>query len=126
MSTVAPSLETRQPSRFKRDHPVTGFGGEGSPAGHASAEPASAATAFVPTMASTSGIDAQRLAATLKLLQSYICLFGGSLNVEQRAAAMAVLYDLLNDAGEPLEVDRLIAFQSRLGAQLRNGHATST
>jgi hypothetical protein len=71
-----------------------------------------------------SAIDAQRLAATLKLLQSYICMVGGSLNIEQRAEVVAELYGLLCDAGELQEVDRLIAFHNKLGAQLRNGRAT--
>ena len=87
--------------------------------------PSPLATAVVPAMTSASaGIDAQRLAATLKLLQSYICLVGGSLNIEQRAEVVAELYDLLCDAGEPQMVDRLITFHSKLGAQLRNGRAT--
>lgn len=91
----------------------------------ASAEPApSPATTAVPTTSSVSAIDAQRLAATLKLLQSYICMVGGSLNIEQRAEVVAELYGLLCDAGELQEVDRLIAFHNKLGAQLRNGRAT--
>ncbi|HWX64802.1 MAG TPA: YdaS family helix-turn-helix protein [Rhodanobacter sp.] len=82
------------------------------------------ATTVKPTTSSASGIDAQRLADTLKLLQSYICLVGGSLNIEQRAEVVVELYSLLCDAGEPQGVDRLIAFHSKLGAQLRNGRAT--
>lgn len=70
------------------------------------------------------GIDAQRLAATLKLLQSYICLVGGSLNVEQRAEIVAELYDLLCDASEPQVVDRLINLHGKLGAQLRSGRTS--
>lgn len=85
--------------------------------------PPPAATTVVPATPSTSGIDAQRLAATLKLLQSYICLVGGSLNTEQRAEVVAELYGLLCAAGELQEVDRLIAFHNKLGAQLRNGRA---
>lgn len=84
-----------------------------------------AATTVVPATPSASGIDAQRLAATLKLLQSYICLIGGSLNIEQRAEVVTELYGLLCDVGELQEVERLIAFHSKLGAQLRNGRATS-
>ena len=92
----------------------------------ASAEPAPAlaATTVVPATLSARGIDAQRLASALKLLQSYICLIGGSLNIEQRAEVVAELYGLLCNAGELQEVDRLIAFHSKLGAQLRNGRAT--
>jgi transcriptional regulator with XRE-family HTH domain len=83
----------------------------------------SLATTAAP-ITSVSAIDAQRLAATLKLLQSYICMVGGSLNIEQRAEVVAELYGLLCDAGELQEVDRLIAFHNKLGAQLRNGRAT--
>lgn len=92
----------------------------------ASAEsaPPSVATTVAPTTTPAAGIDAQRLAATLKLLQSYICLIGGSLNIEQRSELVAELYGLLGAAGEPQDVDRLIAFHSRLGAQLRNRQAT--
>jgi transcriptional regulator with XRE-family HTH domain len=86
--------------------------------------PPPAATTVVPATPSASGIDAQRLAATLKLLQSYICLVGGSLNTEQRAEVVAELYGLLRDASELHEVDRLIAFHNKLGAQLRNGRAS--
>jgi transcriptional regulator with XRE-family HTH domain len=82
------------------------------------------ATTDVPATSSVAAIDAQRLAATLKLLQSYICMVGGSLNIEQRAEVVAELYGLLCDAGELQEVDRLIAFHNRLGAQLRNGRTT--
>lgn len=82
------------------------------------------ATTVAPVTSSVSAIDAQRLAATLKLLQSYICMVGGSLNIEQRAEVVAELYDLLCDGGELQEVDRLIAFHSKLGAQLRNGRAS--
>lgn len=86
--------------------------------------PPPVATTLVPATSSASGIDAQRLAATLKLLQSYICLVGGSLNTDQRAEVVAELYGLLCDAGELHEVDRLIAFHNKLGAQLRNGRAS--
>ncbi|CAM1000126.1 HTH cro/C1-type domain-containing protein [Rhodanobacter sp. Root179] len=85
----------------------------------------SVATTITSAMSPVTGIDAQRLAATLKLLQSYICLVGGSLNVEQRSELVAELYGLLCAAGEPQEVDRLIAFHSKLGARLRNGRTTS-
>jgi Helix-turn-helix. len=92
----------------------------------AGSAPSSVATMVAPAAPPASGIDAQRLAATLKLLQSYICLVGGSLNVEQRSELVAELYGLLCAAGEPHEVDRLIAFHSKLGAQLRNGRASLT
>jgi hypothetical protein len=71
-----------------------------------------------------SGIDPGRLAATLRLLQSYVCMVGGSLNPAQRADVMAELYQLLGDVGDPRAVDRLIAFQTRLVAQLRGGQTT--
>jgi hypothetical protein len=85
--------------------------------------PPPVATTVPSTTPSALGIDAQRLAATLKLLQSYICLVGGSLSTEQRAEVVAELYGLLCAAGELQEVDRLIAFHNKLGAQLRNGRA---
>jgi hypothetical protein len=68
-------------------------------------------------------IDSRRLAAALKLLQSYIGLIGGSLNPSQRAAGMAELYDILGHAGDPGHVDRLIAFQTALNGHLRQNHS---
>ncbi|MFC5436347.1 helix-turn-helix domain-containing protein [Rhodanobacter umsongensis] len=87
----------------------------------AEAAPPYVATTVMPAASPAVGIDARRLAATLRLLQSYICLVGGSLNIEQRSEVVAELYGLLCDGGELREVDRLIAFHSKLGAQLRNG-----
>ena len=75
--------------------------------------------------ARTSGIDPQRLAAALRLLQSYVCMIGGSLDPEQRADAMAELYQLLGDFGSPQTADRVIAFHGRLAAQLRRRQTTS-
>lgn len=74
--------------------------------------------------ARTSGIDAQRLAATLRLLQSYVCMIGGSLNPAQRADAVVELYQLLGDFGSAHIVDHVIAFHTRLAAQLRHGQTT--
>jgi hypothetical protein len=71
-----------------------------------------------------SGIDPQRLAATLKLLQSYVCMVGGSLNPAQRADVVAELYQLLGDVGDAQAVDQLIAFHTRLAAQLRGAQTT--
>jgi hypothetical protein len=71
-----------------------------------------------------SGIDPQRLAATLRLLQSYVCMVGGSLNPAQRADVVAELYQLLGDVGHAQPVDQLIAFHTRLAAQLRGGQTT--
>jgi hypothetical protein len=90
---------------------------------HVGSAPSSETTTVMPATSPAAGIDAQRLAATLKLLQSYICLVGGSLNIEQRSELVAELYGLLCAAGELQEVDRLIAFHGRLGARLRNGRA---
>ena len=77
----------------------------------------------VPTRAT--GIDPQRLAATLRLLQSYVCMIGGSLDPEQRADAMAELYQLLGEFGSAQMADRVIAFHARLAAQLRRRQTTS-
>jgi len=74
--------------------------------------------------ARTPGIDAQRLAATLRLLQSYVCMIGGSLNPAQRADAVVELYQLLGDFGSAHIVDHVIAFHTRLAAQLRHGQTT--
>ena len=73
-----------------------------------------------------SGIEPPRLAATLRLLQSYVCMVGGSLNPAQRADVMAELYQLLGDLGDRRVVDQLIAFHTRLAARLRGGPTAVT
>ena len=65
------------------------------------------------------GIDPPRLAATLRLLQSYVCMVGGSLDPAQRADVMAELYQVLGELGDLRIVDQLMAFHTRLAAQLR-------
>lgn len=69
--------------------------------------------------ANASGIDPQRLAATLRLLQSYVCMIGGSLDPTQRADIVAELYRLLGAFGSPQSVDDVIAFHARLAVQVR-------
>jgi hypothetical protein len=90
-------------------------------ASQGAAAPRDAGVPAVPARAS--GIDPQRLAATLRLLQSYVCMVGGSLNPTERADVVAELYQLLGDFGNPQVVDQIIAFHARLAAQLRRGPA---
>lgn len=96
--------------------------GEGpmKPAGEES--PGARGPGAAPTHASD--IDPQRLAATLRLLQSYVCMVGGSLSPAQRADVVAELYPLLGGFGDPQTVDQVIAFHTRLAAQLRGGQTT--
>jgi len=69
-------------------------------------------------------VDARLLASTLRLLQSYIGLAGGSLDPSQRADVLVELYELLGRAGEPGHAERLIAFHATLGNLLRGGRRT--
>lgn len=64
------------------------------------------------------GVDSERLAAALQVLQSYIALAGGSLSIAQRAEAVVELYGLLAQPG-PIDAERFIAFHRRLAAYLR-------
>ena len=66
-----------------------------------------------------SGLDSERLAAALQVLQSYIVLAGGSLSLAQRAEAAVELYNLLAPQGSG-DVGRLIAFHRTLAACLRS------
>lgn len=66
-----------------------------------------------------SAIEPRQLAATLRLLQSYIGLAGGSLDSPQRAEVLSQLYELLGRAGEPRHAERLIAFHTTLSTFLR-------
>lgn len=77
----------------------------------------------ISTRAGAPAIDSGRLAAALKLLQSYIGLIGGSLSPLQRADALAELYDILGNADDPGHTDRLIAFQTALNLHLRRTHS---
>jgi len=70
------------------------------------------------------GVDAERLAAALQMLQSYIVLAGGALSVAQRAEAIVELYTML---AEPPDATRVIAFHKKLAGCLRgNGQAPPT
>jgi len=71
------------------------------------------------------GVDAERLAAALQVLQSYIVLAGGSLSTAQRAEAVAELYGLLAQPG-PTDAGRLIAFHKLLAALLRSHQQAAT
>ena len=68
-------------------------------------------------------VDPKQLAAALRLLQSYIGLIGGSLNPNERADVLAELYDILGDAEDPAQIDRLINFHHMLRSHLRQGHS---
>jgi hypothetical protein len=94
----------------------------GAPAGEATALPMPGLPASS-TDARTPAIDPRRLAAALKLLQSYIGLIGGSLTSLQRADALAELYDILGGADDLGHTDRLIAFQTALNLHLRRNHS---
>lgn len=65
------------------------------------------------------GLDSQLLAASLRLLQSYIGLVGGSLDTNSRADRVAELYDIFSHAGDASQSHRLISFHSTLSNQLR-------
>jgi hypothetical protein len=67
-------------------------------------------------------VDSRLLASSLRLLQSYIGLAGGSLDSPQRADVLVELYELLARAGEPGHAERLIAFHATLGSLLRGHH----
>jgi len=69
-------------------------------------------------------VDARLLASTLRLLQSYIGLAGGSLDPSQRADVLVELYELLGRASEPGHAERLIAFHATLGNLLHGGRRT--
>lgn len=64
-------------------------------------------------------LDPGLLAATLRLLQSYIGLVGGSLDPASRADLLAELYDILGHTDDTVRIDRLITFHHRLVDQLR-------
>jgi transcriptional regulator with XRE-family HTH domain len=65
------------------------------------------------------GVDSERLAAALQVLQSYIVLAGGSLNLAQRAEAIVELYEMLAQPG-PSDPGRLVAFHKTLATYLRS------
>ncbi|MDO1529289.1 YdaS family helix-turn-helix protein [Fulvimonas sp. R45] len=68
--------------------------------------------------AAATAIDPRLLTASLRLLQSYIGLVGGSLDPGQRACAVAELYELLGRAGEPGHADRMLGFHTALRERL--------
>ncbi|MDO1529285.1 YdaS family helix-turn-helix protein [Fulvimonas sp. R45] len=67
-------------------------------------------------------VDSRLLASSLRLLQSYIGLAGGSLDPPRRADVLVELYGLLARAGEPGHAERLVAFHTTLGDLLRGHH----
>jgi transcriptional regulator with XRE-family HTH domain len=89
--------------------------GEGGMTGDAAESPPTA----IDAAERRPGVDSARLAAALQVLQSYIALAGGSLNLAQRAEAVAELYGMLAQPG-PSDADRLIAFHATLAAYLRS------
>lgn len=85
-------------------------------------EPAPALVQTAPAGTRATTVDPKLFVATLKLLQSYVGLMGGSLDPLQRAEALAELYDIFAQAGEGNPIDRLIAFQATLRGRLRRNH----
>lgn len=75
-----------------------------------------------PPHARAASIDPQRLAASLRLLQSYIGLIGGALEPGQRALAAAELYELLGRAGEAEHADRMLHFHAALRERVHQRH----
>ncbi|WP_233842463.1 helix-turn-helix domain-containing protein [Dyella sp. 2HG41-7] len=73
--------------------------------------------------ANGTGVDSERLAAAMQLLQSYVVLAGGSLTLAQRAESIAELYTILSWPG-PSDAFRLIAFQQTLAAYVRSNRGT--
>jgi hypothetical protein len=71
----------------------------------------------------TSTLDSRLLATSLRLLQSYIGLIGGSLDPNSRADRLAELYDISSRVGDVTLISRLINFHSTLGEQLRRNRA---
>ncbi|WP_082542847.1 YdaS family helix-turn-helix protein [Rhodanobacter sp. Root561] len=66
------------------------------------------------------GVDPQLLAASLRLLQSYIGLLGGSLDQATRAGLLAELYGVLGHSPGAEQVDRLMTFHNKLNVNLRS------
>jgi transcriptional regulator with XRE-family HTH domain len=66
------------------------------------------------------GVDPQLLAASLRLLQSYIGLLGGSLDQATRADLLAELYGVLGHSPGAEQVDRLMTFHNKLNVNLRS------
>ena len=102
-------------ARAMRISPLWLISGEGE----MSADPSQSTPPVAGLSQRPAGVDSERLAAALQVLQSYIALAGGSLSVAQRAEAVVELYGLLAQPG-PIDADRLIAFHRRLGACLRS------
>ncbi|MHB1059564.1 MAG: helix-turn-helix domain-containing protein [Rhodanobacter sp.] len=65
------------------------------------------------------GVDPKLLAASLRLLQSYIGLLGGSLDQATRADLLAELYGILGDSQGAEQIDRLMTFHNKLNIKLR-------
>lgn len=83
----------------------------------------SPSTPSTPDTARKVGLDSKLLAASLRLLQSYIGLIGGSLDPNARADRVAELYDILSHAGDAAHINRLVSFHSTLSNQLRRDRA---
>ena len=83
------------------------------------ATPASRLANGNPASPPASELDSGRLAASLRLLQSYVGLVGGSLDPAPRAHLLADLYEILGDADDGIRTDRLVAFHGSLRDQLR-------
>ena len=73
----------------------------------------------LPPIEASLGVDPERLAIALQVLQSYVQLVGGSLSTAQRAEAIVEIYGLLTQPG-PVDAARLVAFHKSLAACLRS------
>lgn len=66
------------------------------------------------------GLDSELLATSLRLMQSYMSLIGGSLEPRTRAVRTAELYDILSHCGDTAHMGRLVNFHQTLRNQLRH------
>lgn len=80
----------------------------------------------VSVTSSSPTLDTGRLAAALRLLQSYIGLIGGSLDPNSRADRLVELYDILSHTDGTTYISRLINFHNALGGQLRRRRSLIT
>ena len=98
-------------------------GPENSPPPQPISSTSSPSAHSAPDTVRMAGLDSRLLADSLRLLQSYIGLIGGSLDPNSRADRVAELYDILSHACDATHVNRLMSFHSTLSDQLRRNRA---
>ncbi|WP_162098639.1 MULTISPECIES: helix-turn-helix domain-containing protein [Rhodanobacter] len=86
----------------------------------ATVERVASAPESLPSPSPAAGLDPQLLAGSLRLLQSYIGLLGGSLDQSARADLLAELYGVLGHSQGAEQIDRLMTFHNKLNVKLRN------